>query len=454
MRNGDVNEALYYLDMAIHLLEMREDFQELPLFYSQKAKIYLLQENYQKAEEFFRKDLNITKQTDNIHSLAFSHFHLGIAFQKQNILSLAETHLKKAIEYFNVIDNVNNKIPALLYLAINNAKLGIMKYAMKYITDAEESWKITKDRGLQAKISLTKGICYTLLNKRSESIENLFKTAIKIMKNIDPLNFELIDAYYELSIYYQNNNKTKEAVECLKNSIELGEKIGLANKVSVLLKHLNTISAVEMQKLKLKSLTGSDETISSENENELSVSEKELVIFFIDIRGFTTISEQLDILKLQSFLNDFYSTVTKVITLNGGMINKFIGDSVLALFNVNEIDPDAEEKAIKSAKEILSRLNSLNQRRANNNEPIIEAGIGINSGKVLLGVFGSFQRRDYTAIGDNVNIAARLQSIAGKYEIYISENVYTKVKDKFNIEFLNETTVKGKTEKIRIYKVL
>ncbi|HPN31031.1 MAG TPA: adenylate/guanylate cyclase domain-containing protein [bacterium] len=454
IRTGDLNESLYYLDESIRLLEIREDFQELPLLYSQKAKLFLMQDNYSKAEEFFKKDLNITKQTDNIHSLAFSYFHLGITFQKQNLNSVAESHLKKSLEYFNIIDNVNNKIPVMLQLAINNAKCGIPKLALKYIADAEDGWRITKDRILQAKISLTKGVCYNYLGKRGDNIENLFKSAIKILKNIDPLHFDLIDAYFELAMYYEKTNNLRESVENIKKSIELSEKIGLSEKVNHLLKRLSEISLIESQKFRMKTLTGSDSTELIDSEDNLKVSEKYLTIFFIDIRGFTTISEQLDIAKLQSFLNDFYSSVTKVISANKGIVNKFIGDSVLALFNINSDDEQNEENAIKSAKEIINRISSVNQRRKNSGEAMINVGIGINSGNVLLGSFGSLQRIDYTAIGDNVNLAARLQSIAGKGEILISESTYSKVKDKFKIEFVEETTVKGKLEKVKIYRVL
>ncbi len=127
---------------------------------------------------------------------------------------------------------------------------------------------------------------------------------------------------------------------------------------------------------------------------------------------------------------------------------------MLALFNINSDDEQNEENAIKSAKEIINRISSVNQRRKNSGEAMINVGIGINSGNVLLGSFGSLQRIDYTAIGDNVNLAARLQSIAGKGEILISESTYSKVKDKFKIEFVEETTVKGKLEKVKIYRVL
>ncbi|HPP86741.1 MAG TPA: tetratricopeptide repeat protein, partial [bacterium] len=423
IRAGDINEAMYYIDEAIRILEIRENIQELPLLYSQKAKIYLLQNLYQKAEEFFKKDLSITKQTENIHSLAFSYYHLGLVYQKQDMTNIAETYLKKSLEYFNVIDNPNNKILVLLQLAINNAKIGLVKYVTKYLNDAENCWKYAKNRLLQAHILLVKGICYTILNKRGKQIEELFKSAIKLYENLDPLNNDLIEAYYELSIYYEKTANFKDAINCLKSSIEICKKIGLFEKVNFLLEKLNQLSELETQKMKLLSMTGADNDYVEENDNALKVSNKYLVIFFVDIRGFTTISENLEIAKLESLLNDFYTSVTKIITQNNGIINKFIGDSVLALFNMSGNDNNPEEKAIKSAKEILIRLEGINQRRKNTGEPIIEIGIGINAGNVLLGAFGSFQRLEYTAIGDAVNTAARLQDLAKKNEVLITESV-------------------------------
>ena len=452
IRTGDINESLYYIDECVKLLEIREDFQELPLFYSQKAKIFLMQDNFQKAEEFFKKDLNITKQTDNIHSLAFSYYHLGMTYQKQNLYRIAETHLKKSLEYFNIVDNLNNKIPVLLLLAINNAKLGIPKLVNRYILDSEESWKITRDRIIQAKISLVKGITSSLLGKYGESIEGFYRMSAKLLNNIDPQHFDLIEVYQEFATYYQKTANVREASNNLKKAIELCQKIGLEEKVSSLLKQLTDISALESQKYQLKTLTGTD---SSEQEEDMfNVIQRYLVVFFIDIRGFTTLSEQLEISKLQILLNDFYTSVTKVINQNSGMINKFIGDSVLALFNAQSDDPNCEEAAVKAGKEIIARLDNINQRRAKTGEPPINVGIGINAGNAMLGSFGSIQRRDYTAIGDGVNAAARLQSLAEKGEILITESVYQKVKDKFKIEFFKETQVKGKTEFIRIYKVL
>jgi class 3 adenylate cyclase len=201
--------------------------------------------------------------------------------------------------------------------------------------------------------------------------------------------------------------------------------------------------------------SGAEQMIKAKDEDKLTVEQKNLTVFFTDIRGFTTISETLSLEELNSFLNDFYTSVTQVIIRFGGLINKFIGDEVMALFNIDGSLEDHPARALKAAVELVRTMGEVNMIRERRGETPIHLGVGINCGDVLIGTFGSSLRQDYTAIGDTVNTAARLQSKAGPGEIVVSQKVYDSASDVIaEAEDMGEIPLKGKDRAARLWKIM
>ena len=181
-------------------------------------------------------------------------------------------------------------------------------------------------------------------------------------------------------------------------------------------------------------------------------STRELCFLFTDIRGFTTLCEGMQPKEIVSILNHYLDIQTQIILKNGGDIDKFVGDEMMAFFS----GPRREINACKAALEIRSAMFAEQQASISEGKTVISVGIGINTGKVVFGPVGSSNRMDFTSIGDTVNLAARLEGTNKVYgtKAIISEAVYEKLQDLFVCRELDFITVKGKTQPVKIYELL
>jgi adenylate cyclase len=183
---------------------------------------------------------------------------------------------------------------------------------------------------------------------------------------------------------------------------------------------------------------------------------KELTILFSDIVGFTPIAERISVDLLMPLLAEYFDEMSRVILENQGTIDKYIGDSIMAFWGApTEINQPALH-ACDSALYSLALLKKINAKRSSNEQPQFITKFGIDTGMVIVGNIGTNERMNYTAIGDPVNAAARLQVINSTYHtsIIISENVYTQVKNHFLTRPLDIVNVKGKEKKIKIYELI
>ena len=182
-----------------------------------------------------------------------------------------------------------------------------------------------------------------------------------------------------------------------------------------------------------------------------------MTFMFSDIRGFTPISEKYkgNPEGLTKLINRFLTRMTDIIIKNGGTIDKFMGDCIMAFWNAPIDDGQHEEHAVQAALEMQEELVILNKELESENLPIINIGIGINTGEALVGNMGSDQRFDYSVIGDAVNLAARLESSSktlGK-TLVVGEQTAKAAKLNYNFDYVDEITVKGKTEAIKVYTI-
>ena len=185
---------------------------------------------------------------------------------------------------------------------------------------------------------------------------------------------------------------------------------------------------------------------------------RNMTFLFCDIRGFTPISEQYkgNPAGLTKLINRFLTCMTDVIISNGGTIDKFMGDCIMAFWNAPIENKKHRELAVKSALEMTKALKQLNNVLVAEGLPQINIGIGINTGEALVGNMGSEQRFDYSVIGDAVNLASRLESSSktlGK-TIVIGEETRKTIENNFNFEYIDSIMVKGKSEKIKVYTTL
>jgi adenylate cyclase len=192
-------------------------------------------------------------------------------------------------------------------------------------------------------------------------------------------------------------------------------------------------------------------------QNILAPKEREITIFFSDIRSFTTISETLkDPKKVIELLNEYFNPMANLVIKYDGTIDKFIGDAIMAYWNAPKETKDHADKAVSCAIEQIHLLKKLNKKIYAKFNVNINIGIGINTGIATIGEMGSEGRADYTVIGDSVNLASRLEGLNKFYKthIIISEFTKEKLKKDYIIRELDRVYVKGKNEAITIYEVI
>ena len=185
---------------------------------------------------------------------------------------------------------------------------------------------------------------------------------------------------------------------------------------------------------------------------QMRVEETFLTIFFTDIVGFTPMTERMDPSDLVNLLNEYFDEMVVILKENGATIDKFVGDAIMALYleSKNRSHEECAYNAVKAGLEMIEALGKFNQNRQDQ----VNIRVGINSGTVIMGDIGSkLYRRDYTVIGDNVNIAARLESAAEQGTVLVSDTTYKLIKDFVEIANTSSIAVKGKAEELLVHKI-
>ncbi len=199
-----------------------------------------------------------------------------------------------------------------------------------------------------------------------------------------------------------------------------------------------------------------EELIQNPKALSLGGEKKELSILFSDIRGFTSISEAMEPEKLIRLLNRYFSPMTEAVLNNGGMLDKYIGDAVMAFFNAPVSIEKHADAACKAALQMIEELSILNTELEKEGVDAIKIGIGINTAEVVVGNMGSNTRFNYTVIGDGVNLASRVEGLTKKYgiTILITEFTVAKLKDDFIYRKIEPVQVKGKDEAVVLFELM
>ncbi len=183
---------------------------------------------------------------------------------------------------------------------------------------------------------------------------------------------------------------------------------------------------------------------------------REVSILFSDLRGFTTLSEQMEPARIAAHLNEYFDAMTAAIFKHRGMINDFVGDAVMAVFGAPVSDPDHAWNAVQSALDMDRALAELNQRWKTAGLPELRMGIGIHTGRVFAGNVGGRDRMKYTVIGDPVNVASRVEGLNKELAttLLVTEEARAAVGDRVRVRDCGPIAVKGRVEKVRIFEVL
>ena len=199
-----------------------------------------------------------------------------------------------------------------------------------------------------------------------------------------------------------------------------------------------------------------NEILKDPSKLKLGGDKKNLSVMFSDIRGFTSISEKLSPEELVRLLNEYLTAMTDVVFKYDGLLDKYIGDAIMAVFGAPLDQPDHALRACRTAIEMMSELQGLRQKWEAEGRPDVNIGVGINTGDMVVGNMGSQMRFDYTVMGDSVNLASRLEGTNKEYgtNIIISEFTYEVVKGEMLCRELDAVRVKGKKLPVRIFELL
>lgn len=182
---------------------------------------------------------------------------------------------------------------------------------------------------------------------------------------------------------------------------------------------------------------------------------KEVIVFFSDIRGFTAFSEKRKPEEVVGMLNEYFAVMVKIINANGGIVDKFIGDAIMAVWGVPKSTKQDAHNAIKACLEMRRALADLNEKRMNRKEPPLQIGMGLHAGSAISGTIGSDERMEYTIIGNTVNTGSRIESSTKAFgsDLLVSDTVLEKVGDSFLTEYAGSAEVKGRSEPLKLHKV-
>jgi adenylate cyclase len=188
----------------------------------------------------------------------------------------------------------------------------------------------------------------------------------------------------------------------------------------------------------------------------LGGAERELTVMFSDIRGFTTMSEKLSPEGLTQFLNEYLTPMTDILIRHEGTLDKYMGDAIMAFWGAPIEQKDHAKRACVTAVEMCEKLAELKVKWRAEGKPEIDIGIGLNSGLMRVGFMGSARMRNYTLLGDNVNLGSRLEGTNKNYgtHIIVSETTFKAAADAIHGRWLDAVRVKGKKEPVNIYEVI
>ena len=197
-----------------------------------------------------------------------------------------------------------------------------------------------------------------------------------------------------------------------------------------------------------------DQLLDDDQKLNLGGEERDVTVLFSDIRGFTAMSEKMKPKEVVSTLNSYFSEMIDIIFKFDGTLDKIVGDELMVVFGAPIARDDDAGRAVQTAIGMVESLKKFNDKRVKKGKVPINAGIGINKGKVISGNIGSKDQMDYTVIGDTVNLGARLCSFAGPLKIIVSKSVKDEIGDNYKTRKLEPIKVKGKRKPVEIFKVL
>lgn len=438
-------------------------------------------DNFNKDNSFTEEDLEFVEALAEQSTIAVKN---ALQFEKERkakitldnrlkellIVNSIATTVSMSVDMEQLLSILYSQIYA--YFEIDSFMVGLVDFEKRKI-----AIKVVFDQGIECEgfdIELGQGLTGMVIEKKEPVLLNDFENEIKEY-GIQPVNVSCVEGYVTRSWFGIPLKIGESIIGVLK--VESGKKnafpketqdvlITLSSQVSVAIHNQNMVDEIRKSKDQEEKLRKTfqrfvpadvvSQLVEQEDSKLFQGKNVEAVIMFTDLRNFTTISETMDAKSVVSLLNLYFTAMTNVVIKHGGIIDKFMGDAMLIVFQ-SDIDYEAlSAKAFLASKEMLEVLHEFNKTRPDTNWPDLEMGISVHKGEVIIGNIGSPQKMDYTVIGDTVNLSSRLESLCKFYQtsLILSEPVIKDLENENHFRELDYIAVKGKTKPVKIYEYI
>ena len=457
LRNGHSQAALAFARRSLELKRRFGDRFGEAIALGTLGRCFLLLARYQEATQAFNEDLAIARELDDRRGI-------GIMLNSLGEVALMRLDLETAARHYGASLAADcgpiNAIHAELGLASTHIAAGRLDDAEAAMNRADallaENPKITglPDylTGLRGAIAWRRDDFLAGESQLNEAIEALIRQQ-------QPL--ETVPFLYQLRDMYQKQGDTARAVAVMTRTIDILAECGSERGVADVEEWLRTVDAPGLTRLALQRHVPGYlvEDVLNGRMQRPRPRRQMVTVLFCDARNYTTLSEGLDPEEVVELLNEWFTVATRAIRRHHGIVDKFIGDAIMAVFGVPEPGPEDAADAVRAALVMREALASLNLRRGALELKQIEVGIGINTGEAVVGFIGSHSQQSFAAIGDVTNTAARIEAKTREFpgcDILIS-HATEEIQRRHHLAettYLGLAELKGKGEKVPVYQVL
>ncbi len=452
-------------------------------FIDNKIKPDLTDELLKMKKEEFLKSFNGEASVTNVSSrFGVPVISVSLPFQKSgakvNTILVAYVRLNKILESFKkrgitdvfMVDGngdlIGHSDSKLILSHVSYSNLPIVK--MMRTSKLDNGQTRYKDNNGVYFLGSFKGIGFSGIGIISSVNESLAMQEVyniqrrNIYITVIVLNIAILIIYFfSKSLSNPITRLVKATEEIEKGNFHVDIKPATGDEIGLLTESFVDMGKGLLEREKMKDAFGKfvNKEIAEQvlrGEIKLGGERKTATVFFSDIRSFTAISEKLEPEEVVEFLNEYMTRMVNCVNDTGGVVDKFIGDAVMAVWGAPVSKGNDTENAINGALMMRRQLIEFNKGRGGDKKPIIKIGCGLNTGPVLAGQIGSEDKMEYTVIGDTVNLASRIESLNKPFgtDILISSDTYHEVRELYKVEPMQKIKVKGKSEPQQIYAVL
>jgi class 3 adenylate cyclase len=456
LRQGKGRRALKFAELSLQLKEKLGDRYGEAISLGTIGRAYLLQARYPEAREAFTRDLELATAMGDQRGIGIMLNSLGEVALLLKELDTAADSYRQSLTSDRGPFNAMHAWLGLARVHLAASRLDDAAVATEQLAALGASGPL--DPGLPALLlSLRGGLAW----RRGDfpAGERMLREGLAALR-AEHLDLATVPLLYELRDLYQKQGQVPAAVKVMAKALEILSECGAERGVLDAENWLRTVDAPALTRLALERQFPEhlvDAILSGHLTRQLT-RRQEVAVLFSDVRDYTTMSEGLAPEEVVELLNEWFGEATRAIQKHGGMVDKFIGDAVMALFGVPEPRPEASANAVRAALAMRDALAALNLRHQALGGREIRIGIGIHTGEAVVGFIGSHLRQSYTAIGDAVNTASRLESATKEYpgcDILISQQTEDGQR-RYGVaesEYLGYAKLKGKEEKVAVYQV-